>query len=473
MNERWWPWLCFLLALVLHAGWASTVQTPDDLDAQYYLLVARNLATGQGAVTASLWNLSLLPEALPLAADLHWMPLPSRVLVPGLWLWPARGDQLVSVLLASAWAPLAWALARALAAERSVALGAALLAASGGVYARYLVMPDCYALYGLLGGLGLLAVVRGSWSGAAVVAALAALTRNDGLLLGPCLALGFVGWRAWGVAAVGPLASAAWMLRNHLLAGSAYWEARQLSTQTADYLTLFTGELHEPLSVLGRAEALVGAAPELAAFWLTPGLLVLTPPMAWAAWQHRAERWVRVLLVYVALAPVITVWLAPAIALHGTLYRSGAAMLPGQLALAAIGLHAAGGWTERVRGYPRPFVPALLGGAYVLIALGMGAQRAVEPRRPQECALVAGLPAGAPVLTSRPLEMELNCGRPGVMVTRVTSAERVALVVGRYGVRHAVASEDRWTDEGSVAARHLERLLPGWRRDGLVFTAPE
>lgn len=463
MNERHVPWALLALGLVVHTLWASTQPSPTEMDAQYYLAVAQNIAEGRGAVTRSLWNLSYLPPDLPMPADLHWMPLPSRVIVPGVLLG-AGGDRLLEALLAACWGPLAWRLAGHLPVSRPWLAG--LLALAGGVYARLLSSPDCYALYGLLGGLGLLAVAERRVALAVAVGALAALTRNDGLLWAPCLALGLTGPARWLVGASGPLAFAAWTLRNHTIGGADWWEARRLVTSTTDYVVMFDGVPRAMVDLPGRFAALVHAWSDLLAFWLTPGMIVLTLPAAWAMWQRREDGWVRTLGVYLALAPLAAVWAAPALATHGTLYRSGAATLCGQLALAVLGLEALAEAGQRLRGYPRPFTLGLLSGAFVLVSAGQGWTQAHKRARVPECDAVADLPPGEPVFTSRPLEMELRCDRPGVMITRGITPERAAEVAERYGVRFVVVAEPGWRDEGSITADDVERVLPGWEPVG-------
>lgn len=462
--------LLFVAAVVLHGAWALTIPVPEDWDAQYYLAVARHLAGGDGAVTLSLWNLSILPETLPLAADLHWMPGPARVLVPGVWLWPAHGDQLVTVLLAACWVPIAWALAKDLGASPSVALGAAALCASGGVYARLLSTPDCYALYGVCGGIGLVAVARDRLDLVVVAAVAASLIRNDGFLLGLCLA---VGARHWAPAVAALTATAAWSARSAWIGGDDWWHARAIASSSGEYLAMYDGVLAEPLSVGGRLAHTVAAWPEVLEVLVTPGLIVLTPLIGWAAWRHRRRPWVPAFLLFVLGTPVVTLLLAPAVAQHGTLYRSGAAMFPGHMALAAVGLALLSDAAERHRGYPRAFLPCVLGSAFLVISQGVAWQGATALQRPPECALVAEVPPEAPIFTSRPLEMELLCGRPGIMLTRTTPLSRVTEVARRYDVQWAVVSPDAWLDEGSVAERHVRRVLPSWEPASTrLFRAP-
>jgi hypothetical protein len=173
-----------LLGLLWHGLWATTVPGPLDWDPAYYRDVAQHILAGEGAVSGAAWQAALTAGPLPVPADLHWMPLPSRVLLPGLALWPARGDQLTTALLAAAWAPLAWALARALGLRPAAAALAGLWAATGLGWVRFLSTPDVFALYGVIGAVGWLAVLRGATGWAAASAVAAALSRGDGFLFG-------------------------------------------------------------------------------------------------------------------------------------------------------------------------------------------------------------------------------------------------------------------------------------------------
>lgn len=453
----------------MHCLWAATQPEPTETDAQYYLTVARNIAEGRGAVSRSLWNLSYLPPSLPMPADLHWMPLPSRVLVPFAWL--GLDERAAGVSLAALWGPLGWALARRLDAGRPELAG--ILAISGGIYARLLSSPDCYALYGLLGGLGLLAAAEKRPWLAVSVGALAALTRNDGLLLSPCLALAFGGAARWLIFASGPAAYAAWTWRNLQIGGEAWWESRRRLGAAPDYVALFDGADRGALDLLGRLGRLAEALPDLVGYLLTPTLLLLLLPASYGLWLRRDRGLVRSLLAYVLLSPPLTVLAAPVIALHGTLDRSGTATFCAQMALAVVGLEALAEILLRARGYPRAFTAGVLSVGFVAASIGQGLKQASLPERPSECPLVAGLPPGQPVFTSRPLEMELSCGRPGVMITRALPPERASLVAERYGVRVAVACEPGFLDEGSLTIEAASEVLPGWLPLGeQVYRAP-
>lgn len=460
------PIALFVFGLLLHAIWGTTIPIPEDWDAQYYLVVARSITQGDGPVTQSLWTLGVLPQSLPLTADLHWMPLPSRVLVPGLMAWPEHGAQLVTVLLAATWGPLAWATARKARATPSTALGAGMLAALGGGWARLASTPDCYALYGAIGGAAFLAAAHRSWRWTALFAALAGLCRGDGFLLGLALMVAFKRRDGLLVAAAGLGAAAAWALRCYLVAGEDYVTARALAANIATYVQLYEG-VAEPLDIAHRFQLALQATPQVIEAWLFPGMAVLTPfAVAEILRRRHTERWVIAVALAAFALPVIAVLLAPVVAAHGSLARSATAVAPAHCALATIGLVRLGRKAAAMRGYPSRFVPTVVGGAFAVIALGVGAMRAAapDPLAPKRCHPVAHLPAGPPVFTSEPLALEAQCGRAGVMITSTTHPNRAAAIALRYGVTHAVTLDVM--DEGSLTDADVPRVLPGWTKVG-------
>ena len=408
----------FFAACLLHGLFALTVVTPVDWDPAYYRQVALNVVEGRGAVTQSLLFYGYQPESLPFPADLHWMPLPSRVLVPGLALW-THGDQLVTVLLAAGWAPLAWALGRDLGTDGRMA-GA--LAVFAGGYLRFTSTPDSIALYGVLGGLALLGIARERWLVAALALGLAALTRGDGLLLAPCLALPLLARRrAWAVplALLGPAVGLAWMARCEAVAEVGWAPSRALVFQTLDYTDFVLGlEGHPSL-----AERAAFAGRELLKA-LRVGLVATAMLLPWPAlWALRRCRrpWTEGLVLYGLLMPLTALILAPGVAASGSVFRSGAALFVGLCALAAVGLEA----LCRSRAYPR-WLPAL---AFALASLGLGAANAhLAPSEPWTC------PEGAePVFASRPL----LCSRPALLLPRGMEPEQVRALAERYGVEQA------------------------------------
>ncbi|MCB9742766.1 MAG: hypothetical protein H6740_09210 [Alphaproteobacteria bacterium] len=458
-----------LLGLLVHAAWALTLPTPVDWDPLYYRGVAAHILAGDGAVSGALWALGWTPD-LPYVADLHWMPLPSRILVPGLAVWAERGDQAVTVLLAAGWAPLAWLLARELGERRDARLAAA-LALGAGPYARFLSTPDSIALYGLLGGLGFWALSRRRLGGLMLVAALAALTRGEGFLLGLALGLGLGGARGLLVAGAGLASTAAWMGRNLLVAGPVALTLRQRAADAPDYLAFVRGAPAE-LSPLGHLSLAWAQLPGALLTLGLIGLFLLQWPALLGAWRRRERPWVRAALGYATLAPAVVLVLAPAVGGSGSVFRTSAAVFPALCALAAVGAWEASRAAQAARGYPPLLLPGLLLLGFLVGSGAIGAANArVRPSPPDPCPALAGRPPGEVVFAADPLRVDALCGRPAALLPRGISPEEAAALAARYGVRVALPGDPVWDAEGvSALPDEAEALLPGWRWEGALLT---
>ena len=462
----------FVLGLLVHGAWALTVPGPLDWDAAYYRDVALSIAASRGAQAGAAWTAGLAVGPLPMPADLHWMPLPSRVLVPGLAVWPSRGDQLITVILAALWAPVSAALAAALGGGARARWSAGLIAVAAGGYARFLSTPDVFALQGLIGGLGWLSVWRGRAGAAAGWAAAAALCRGDGFLLGLAWGAALGGPAGAGVAFAGLAATAGWGLRNLQIAPELALGLRQAALTAPSMADLLAGEarpitLSERVATLGRElpQALVTAFVAGAA--LLPGLSAL------GAWAHRADRRLWAALAYLVGMPCITLFLTPAIAASGTPFRSGAALFPLAAALGAVGLIRLDDWLVERRAW-RPQVisiGAVVGFWAVSLALGL-AQRQARPAAPVDCRPLAGLPAEAVVLSGRPLLLRAVCGPAAAWLGRTEAAESVAARAAAVGATHALLPPTD-PDPSVPISADAPALLPGWRPlGGGLFAAP-
>lgn len=446
------PLVLFAVALAWHGYWASTVPVPSDWDPAYYLEVARHLAAGEGAVTDAVWNLGWLPPALRHAADLHWMPLPSRVLVPFVALaaddWPAA--KLCAVILASAWAPLAWAWARRLDAGPAEAASAGLLAVTAGGYVRTVTTPDSIALYGLLGGALLLTASRRSPL-AIPLAALVSLTRGDGFLLAAACALAWPGLGGWRVMAAGVGATALWYARCYALAGEG-WLAMRARVASSLTLQQVLAPVDPPFATLGdRLGFLGGELGTIVVVGLVVGLGAMPFFAAAALWRARADPGLRPLPVYVLGFPVVIHLLAPAIAAEGSVYRSGAALFVPLCALASMG---ASRLTSR---YHPAFLPGLLVVATVVAAVVTGRQyQRVLAQLGDDCRLLTAVPPGVPVMSYDPVGVAARCGRPGVVMVR---GQPLDALVDRYDVDWALAAPADY-DNGTVRA--VDWPLAGW-----------
>jgi hypothetical protein len=225
----------FLLALIVRSVAAATVAFPVPEDTAYYAGVARNLVEGHGLITDALWSYQTPPLTVPRAAFEVWMPLPSFLYAAAIWVAGAanwfRAAQVVSAVVSSIVAVLAWRLGADVAAEMKLPVGRArTLAVGSGVVASFLgslvlygALPDSTALFAALSLAACLLMTRiaaraaGTGAGAEGAAAegagtaaagprldrrliglglligLAGLTRSEAVWLG--LAWAFVAWR--------------------------------------------------------------------------------------------------------------------------------------------------------------------------------------------------------------------------------------------------------------------------------------
>ena len=463
----------WVFGLVVHTGWALTIPEPMDWDPAYYRTVARHIADGDGAVVGALWRLLWIPERLPYPADLHWMPIPSRVLVPGVWLWHAHGDQVTTVAVAALWGPMAALFAAKLGASTRGAVAAGVLGALGLCYARFLSTPDCIAIYGLLGSLAFLEVARGHAGRAGLLGAMAALTRNDGFLLSPCLAVGVRSPpAALAVAIAGPLASLAWHLRNASIAGPAYWAARAATAnvlESADLVQLSIGGV-APITFTDRLNFLLTEGFETSLLiWL-----VALPLPSVALWL-RSERWMRAVQAFWLFMPVVSQFMAPGVSSSGSVFRSAAALFPVACGVTAVVGSNLGAWGARTRGYPPWFLPSVLGGGLVVgsFALVLQQTKNPSPLPPEVCRELEQIPAGEPVLSVHPLLLEAHCNRPAVLFVRGMSANQLADLSARFHVRYALVMPEDDGYKPSPRRSDAELLLPGWTAlTPRLFAAP-
>ncbi len=449
------PVILFFLGVMGHAIWALTILQPIDWDPAYYRAVATNIVEGEGAVTYALWNLTWIPEALPMPADLYWMPLPSRVLVPFLWLWPAHGDQVVTVLLGAVWGPLAYFTARELGADRFGSGLAGMLATTGLLYARFLSTPDSMALTGVLGGLAVLASARERWVVAAGLAALVALTRNDGFLFAPCLALAFRGLPALVVAASGPIVAGLWHLRNAALVGSDYWEVRTIVANALhpDEFILATATV---LSFVDRISIFTGEATVNTLFhWF----ITLPVPAVVAMFWYQ-QRWMVAAWVYILGFPIVVQLLAPGVAGSGTMFRSGSIHFPLACAITALVLVRVGAWGQRMRDYHPYFLTVSFALSLWIFSTIVGPILSM-PKVPDIDPCAGGtIPEDAVVFATHPLLVEGRCNRAAVLLVRKMDPALVEDLATRFGVRYAVVPPALIEDKRVVTGPEL--VARGW-----------
>jgi 4-amino-4-deoxy-L-arabinose transferase-like glycosyltransferase len=195
---------CLALAVRLLAAWLLT--GPPYMDAAYYTVGARQLAGGAGFDEPFLWHYLDDPAGLPHPGFLYWMPFPSLLAAPFATLMPGSffALQLPFVLLSALLPLVAYHLAWKITGRRRSAWLAGVLTVFSGFFFPYWTLPETFTPFAVFGSVALWLVgreTRGAgdnrrcegWLAyllAGLLVGLAHLTRADGVLLLPVVALG-------------------------------------------------------------------------------------------------------------------------------------------------------------------------------------------------------------------------------------------------------------------------------------------
>lgn len=361
-RRAWWPFLgLFLLAILVLGFIAYKVTGPLDVDGAYYFLVARNLAQGRGMVVNALWHFFHPTGDLPQPAGDLWMPLPSLLMVPPLYFGSSfRLAQVVQVLLGALLPLLACHIAREEGAPWPWAVLAGLLAIFAGTVTVHWVDSDSYTAYALVGGTALYAMGRTTQDDrwfivAGLLGGLAALTRNDGVLL-----LGVLWLQAllisrrqrrrppWRPLLLGTglflLPVLGWSLRNLATFGRPTPVSLAFLLTMRDYSDLFAYRPQPHWEAFWqqgwttllatRRDALGASLTVLAAYVQIWGLVPLL------AIALTIRRWPRLWPAFLYLAGLFLALNGcfPLLVLHGTWSRSLNAFLPAGYACVALGL---------------------------------------------------------------------------------------------------------------------------------------
>jgi hypothetical protein len=384
------PLLLYGLALAVRLVLIAQFPYPAYPDSAYYVDVARSLHAGTGFNVDFIWIFAevggTIPAdpALPIPSNAHWMPLASIVQVPFMAVFGdlAWASALPFALIGAIAAPLTWAIARDFGARDSVAVGAGILTAIPLLSAVFLVQPDNFSLFQplVIGSLWLGArALRGSspWAfvGAGLLAGLATLSRNDGLLVLAALGLAFAWdrWLAWRSAGARPpaisLAAAIGCVAVFVLVMAPWW-ARQLavfgslSPSTASGKVLFIRSIEEWNSIttpatLGRlldmglgpllqtrVEGLVAA---LTIYFTLVAGVVLAPFMLIGGWARRGSRDFGPFFIYAGLLFAFSAIVSAVHVPGGTFIHSAIALAPFSYILALEGVDISVEWVARRR----------------------------------------------------------------------------------------------------------------------------
>ncbi len=378
------PLTLFGIAFAVRAIVGMAFADPAYPDSFYYVNVARQLTEGNGFQVDYIWNFvdvgGVLPAdpQLPIPANAHWMPLATVVQVPFISLLgpTAVASALPFWMAGAAAAPLAFLIGVDVGAGRGAALAAGLVTAAPGAVTPFLSQPDNFSLFMPLGALALWLCARGiggdrrAFILGGLIAGLATLARNDGVLLGVPFALAAavdllrrprlsriglgaaIACAGLFVLVVGP-----WLLRQievfgtispSAASGRILWIAdyRQLYSVSSE--TTFTSFLAQGAGPLLQSR-IEGLAAAISIFVLWPLVAVLAPFAAVGAWRRRRDARFAPFFVYAAALFALSGLLFAVHVPHGTFIHSAVALLPHTYVLVFIGLAGVVGWIARRR----------------------------------------------------------------------------------------------------------------------------
>ena len=483
------PLLLYGLALAVRAVLIWHFPEPAYPNSSYYVDVARALHAGQGFNVDFVWIFAEVggkipaDPMLPIPSNAHWMPLASMVQVPFLAVFGnvAWASAAPFALIGSLAAPLTWAIARDAGARSWVPTGAGILVAIPLLSAVYLVQPDNFSLFQPLVAGSLWLGARGlkgsgrAFAGAGLLAGLATLSRNDGLLVLAALGLAFAWdrWRAWRsagarrpaipfVAAVACVALFAlvmvpWWIRQLVVFGS-------LSPSTASGKVLFIRDIAEwnsittpatlehllgmglgPL-VLSRIGGLVAAV--MIYVTLVAGF-VLSPFIAIGGWARRRSLDFGPFFLYAGLLFGFSALVSAVHVPGGTFIHSAVALAPHTYILALEGIVVGVAWVARRRpawdadGAARFFGAAAIGFALLCTVAGSLVVHANWAERADRFRTVAAaLDAAGAAATDRVMSIDASgtrywTGRGGVVLVN-DPLDTVEAVARAYDIRWLV-----------------------------------
>lgn len=508
------PIALYLVALAARLALVGGFPDPAYPDSFYYVNVARQLAAGHGFNTDVLWIFAevggKIPAnpTLPIPSNAHWMPLASLVQVPFIWLFgpTAFASALPFALIGATAAPLAWAIGRDAGAPRFVAVGAGVLTAFPALSFVYMAQPDNFSLYQPLVAGSLWMAGRGvrgspgSFALAGLLAGLATLSRNDGILVLGVLGLAFL-WDRWrtrrpsgghparpariplkaalGAVALFALCLAPWYARQLLVFGS-------LSPSTASGKVLFIRDISEWNSITTPAgldhllgmgigpligTRIHGFTEAVMIFSILVGAVALVIPMVIGAWRRRRDP---AFGPYFGYAIALFAFSALVSAVHvpgGTFIHSAVALVPHGYVLALEGVVAFVAWMARRRSTwqadraARVFVTAAVGfGVFTAVVGAVSVHGIWSVKRARMQQVAAALDAAGAPQTDRLMSIDASgyrywTGHPGVVLVN-DPLDTVHQVAVAYNTRWLILEKD--DSVPAAGAILLDGERPAW-----------
>jgi hypothetical protein len=481
---------------------AALIGRPGYMDTAYYAAGAVQLAQAGGLAEPFIWNYLDDPLGLPHPGFLYWMPLPSLLAAPLAALFPGSffALQIPFVLLAVLLPLVAYGVAWEATGRRRTAWLAGLLTLFSGFFFPYWTLPETFAPFALFGSLALwLAVweskgaekqggggagerrsgrVRlASWLLPLVpgaLAGLAHLTRADGILLLPIVALAPLMFprpprtthsafhtphSAFLVILGYLLVISPWFLRNLLAAGSLLSPAgaKTLWLRTYDDLFCYQCDLSlQSYLAWGWPEILRSklwaAGVNLERFLAEDCLVFLLPFALVGLYRLRRHPPFSLSLMYLFL-----IYLLHSLAFtfpgpRGGFFHASAPVLPFLFAAGAEGVEGAVGWVGRRRRWNLRQAQTVFGVAAVVLAMLLSvyvaAQRLPSWWRADAVYQQVGRwlererGAGESVMVANPPAFWYHTGCPAVVVPN-GDVEVLLAVADRYAVRYVLLDRNR------------------------------
>jgi len=504
---------CLALAVRLLTAWSLT--GPAYMDTAYYAVGARQLAGGQGFDEPFLWNYLDDPAGLPRSGFLYWMPLPSLLAAPfaALFLDSFFALQFPFALLSALLPLVAYGLAWKTTARRRSAWLAGLLTIFSGFFFPYWTLPETFTPFALFGslalwlagywmlGTGCWVLDAGRWLLVGALVGLAHLTRADGILLLPVVALApllfslsrntqhatrFFIFHFSSVILGYLLVMGPWFLRNLAIIGAPLSSAgtKTLWLRTYDDLFCYGCDHLSLRSYLawGWAEVwhskLWAAGMNLERFLAEDCLVFLLPFVLIGLYRLR-----RCPLFILSSVYLLLIYLLHSLAFtfpgpRGGFFHASAVSLPFLFAAGAEGLETAVRWAARRRRWnlqqaQAVFTTAAIVGTVVLSAYVMAEklptwQNAGAVYREIGAWLDAQMGPDEPiVMVGNPPGFYYHTGVPAVVVPN-EDVETLLDVCERYEVDYLVLDSNR---PGSLGVLYEDRV--GERRLALVATFEE
>jgi hypothetical protein len=474
-----------ILALLIGTVASILIEQPGYTDAFYYYNAAQRMANGLGMTDAAIWTYIGAPAGLPIPSHLYWQPLPSLIAFGGMSLFGAHfgAAQFAFLPLYALLAVLGYALGALLGKSRRVAWLAALLTMFSGYYFPYWFTTSTIAPFGVFGALSLLSMgigrKTGMWTWFALsgaCAALAHLTRSDGLLLLMILPVVAV-WRTalrdgLRAAMAGVLAYSAlmapWWLRTLAVTGAPL-PIGGLETalmRSYDEIANYPAGISLTDFLSWGVENIVGSrlwalSVNVPRFIGEQGMIAMLPLMLYGAWRKRHEPILSGFLLYAPLLFALMTFVFTFPGARGGLFHSGAALVPFWAALGAVGLHDALAYIAPRRRWRLNQAKVVFGGALALWAISLSlwtlANKRAEWNNSGAFYTALNLPREAIVMINDPSALYYFTGNMGVVLPNAPPSS-ISDLAARYGVTHVV-----------VDRNYTQPMEALWRRQDVPF----